>query len=61
MNNPMLFERLRLQGHFRNLIDTHGRDTALDIIATALKKEIDRETPARQLHTKIQQKSPDPV
>jgi hypothetical protein len=57
----LLFERLRLQGHFRNLIDTHGRDAALDIIETALKKEIDRETPATRLHTKIQQKSPDPV
>ncbi len=57
----LLFERMSLQGHFRRLIDTLGRDTALDIIRTAFEREIDRETPATQLLTKIQQKNSDLV
>ena len=44
MNNPILFERMSLQGRFRHLIDTYGRDQALDIIRTAFEREIDRET-----------------
>jgi hypothetical protein len=55
----LLFERLRLQGRIRDLIDRLGHAAALDIIHAALEREIPRETPATRLHTKIQQKSPD--
>ena len=57
----LLFERLRLQGRIRDLIDRLGHDVALDIIHTALEREIPRETHSTRFHTKIQQKSPDTV
>ena len=56
----LLFERLRLQGRFRDLIDRLGRDEALHIIEAALEREIPRETHSTRLLAKIQQKSPDP-
>ena len=56
----LLFERLRLQGRFRDLIDRLGHAAALDIIHAAIEREIPRETHSTRLLAKIQQKSPDP-
>jgi hypothetical protein len=35
----LLYERLRLQGHFRQLIDQMGTETALNLIEQALQRE----------------------
>jgi len=42
MTTP-LFTRLQLQSLLRKIIDTHGQDHGLDIIRSAVEKEIFRE------------------
>jgi len=43
MTTP-LFTRLQLQSLLRKIIDTHGQDHGLEIIRSAVEKELFRET-----------------
>ena len=53
----LLFERLRIQGRIRDLIDRLGHDVALDVIHTALEREIPRETH----QTRLRDRDSDPA